>query len=332
MTRTKSCLLVVSLLVSACGDTNTTLVESDVECGAGTHLEGQLCVPDESLTCGEGTRQVGDECVPDEREAPQSRYEVRVAATEISSDGYSKLPVFAIGTLADGTPSQENVLFGVSSPGFGTFTDSVRKLSNTGATTFYTACNSAIFPGCDGPFQITLALANAPESVVAMSQEIRLVAPEGVGSMAGCAGGGSVLFLDGDEGDWVHPWIDTIVDTTWSVTVNPEGEPDLIDFFLRPTDPDQGSSWNLEFSSQELGQPLQPQVYGDAQRFPFEDLGRPGFNMSGDGRGCNQLCARYQIHELEVNGAQLQRFAATFEQNCECGSSTLRGCVYYEAL
>lgn len=324
----QSCLLLVGLALSACGDT-TTVVESDVECGAGTRLEDGVCVPDQEINCGEGTELVQGECVPSE--AARAGYEVRVAATEISADGYSKLSVFAIGTLSDGTPSEENVLFGLSRDGFGSFTESVLKLSSTGATTFYTACNSAVFPGCDGPFQITLALAAEPETIVAMSREIRLVAPEGVGSMAGCAGGQNVLFLDGDEGDYIHPWVDTIVDTSWMVSVSPEGEPDLIDFFLRPTDPEQGSSWNLELSSQELGDPLRTQVYGDAQRFPFEDLGRPGFNMSGDARGCNRLCARFQIHELEVSGTQLQQFAATFEQNCECGASTLRGCVFYQA-
>jgi hypothetical protein len=323
------CLLLFGLALSACGDTTT--VESDVECGAGTRLEDGVCVPDRELTCGEGTELVEGECVPTREPPAEASYEVRVAASEISSDGYSKLSVFAIGTLEDGTPSEENVLFGLSRAGFGTFTESVVRLSSTGATTFYTACNSAIFPGCDGPFQITLALAAEPETIVAMSPDIRLVAPEGVGSMAGCAGGQNVLFLDGDEGDWVHPWVDTIVDTTWNPSVSPEGEPSLISFSLRPTDPEQGSSWRLELSSQELGDPLQTQVYGDAQRYPFEDPGRPGFNMTGDGRGCNQLCARFQIHELQVSGTQLQRLAATFEQNCECGTSTLRGCVFYQA-
>ncbi len=62
----------------------------------------------------------------------------------------------------------------------------------------------------------------------------------------------------------------------------------------------------------------------------LEDPGHPGLDVSGDGRGCNTLCGSFQIHELEVNGTQLERLAATLEQNCECGTSTLRGCIVYE--
>lgn len=94
--------------------------------------------------------------------AEEARYEVRVAATEISGNGYAKLPVFAIGTLADGTPSHEPVLFGVSRAGAGNFADPVATLTASGVTNFYTACNTVVVPGCAGPFQITLALRSDP--------------------------------------------------------------------------------------------------------------------------------------------------------------------------
>lgn len=176
-----------------------------------------------------------------------------------------------------------------------------------------------------------MALGSDPDTIVAMSPEIQLIEPTGVGSLAACAGGGNVVFMDGEEGDWIHPWIDTITDATWSASVSPEGAPEYVRVSFDPSDEDQGSRWNLDLSTRRLGLPLQPQVYENAVRYPFEDPGMPGLNVSGDGRGCNRLCGRFEIHELEVDGTRLERLAATFEQSCECGTSTLRGCIVYEA-
>ena len=71
------------------------------------------------LGCGVGTRLEGGFCIPDGPE--EARYEVRVSASEVSADGYSKFRVFAIGALADGSPSTEPVVFGVSRTGAGNF-------------------------------------------------------------------------------------------------------------------------------------------------------------------------------------------------------------------
>ena len=323
MSRHFFAIVFMSSLAAACGE------NASVECGSGTHLEGDACVPDDGVSCGPGTVEVEGECLPD-GPAEEARYEVRVAATEISGNGYAKLPVFAIGTLADGTPSLEPVIFSVSRAGAGNFADPVATLTASGVTNYYTACNTAVVAGCAGPFQITLALGSDPETTVAVSPQINLVEPSGVGSLAACAGGGNVVFMDGEEGDWIHPWVDTITDATWSASVSPEGAPDYVRVSLEPADDNQGSRWGLDFSTSELGQALQTQVYQNAERYPFEDPGHPGLDVSGDGRGCNTLCGSFQIHELEVNGTQLERLAATFEQNCECGTSTLRGCIVYE--
>lgn len=44
-------------LVSCGGD--------EITCGAGTHLDGESCVPDNTTTCGTGTTLMGGQCVPD---------------------------------------------------------------------------------------------------------------------------------------------------------------------------------------------------------------------------------------------------------------------------
>lgn len=334
--------LMACLLALGCGESASSIIcpagtrlqdgecvaEDPVACGPGTQLEDGECVPEDPAECGPGTLLVDGICTA---ASAGPRYEVRVAAEEVSADGFAKFPVFAIGTLEDGTPSTEAVLFGVSRTGAGHFPEPILTLTRTGVTNYYTACNTAVFPGCAGPFQVTLALASDPDTIVASSHEIQLVEPMGVGSLAACEGEGNVVFMDGEEGDWIHPWIDTITAGTWSGSVAPEVGPEYVRIGVDPDDDGQGSWWDLQFSTKELGRPIQAQVYQGAQRYPFEDEGHPGLSVSGDGRGCNRLCGRFEIHELEVDGPTLQRFAATFEQNCECGTSTLRGCVVYDA-
>jgi hypothetical protein len=74
--------------------------------------------------------------------------------------------------------------------------------------------------------------------------------------------------------------------------------------------------------------PLTTQVYNGAERFPFEPDGQPGLSVSGDGRGCNELTGRFEIHRLTFVSNRLTDFVATWEQFCENSPSyVLRGCV-----
>ena len=66
-----------------------------------------------------------------------------------------------------------------------------------------------------------------------------------------------------------------------------------------------------------------------AERFPFEANGRPGLDVSGDGRGCNTLTGRFRITEATIGPTV--SFTAAFEQHCEGGTAALRGCVHYQA-
>ncbi len=38
-------------------------------------------------------------------------------------------------------------------------------------------------------------------------------------------------------------------------------------------------------------------VYNGAERYPFQAPGHPGFDVSGDGRGCQKVTGRFQIEE-----------------------------------
>ena len=109
-----------------------------------------------------GTHVDEDRCVRDASTA----FELRVATTEISADGYSKIPVLALGRNADGSPSAADMIVAVSRPGAGTFTPALFRLGAMGTTSYFVPCSHAS-ARCTGPFEIRLFLASDPSTVVA---------------------------------------------------------------------------------------------------------------------------------------------------------------------
>lgn len=73
-------------------------------------------------------------------------------------------------------------------------------------------------------------------------------------------------------------------------------------------------NWNLVLAAPS-GQELGVGTYEGATRFPSQDL--PGLDFYGDGVGCNQDTGRFQVLEAVYVGTYVERFHATFEQNCD---------------
>src|SRR5262245_45733312 len=97
-----------------------------------------------------------------------------------------------------------------------------------------------------------------------------------------------------------------------------------------------GDWWSLDFDAPGTpdrpvpGQSavLAPGTYTGAHRYPFNGNG-PGLDLSGEGRGCNELTGSFTIIKA-VFGSQgyVQAFDATFEQHCEGGNPAARGEVH----
>jgi hypothetical protein len=298
-------------------------------CGPGTALEGGECLPsdaDGGIRCGTGTVLDGDNCVPLPADGGTEQFIVRVGTTTVGADGYSAIPIVVIGTDASGQPSNAAVVLGTSRVGAGSVTPSTVTLSATGATVYFVPCSAALSAACPGPVRVTLALASAPSTILAQSQEITLVAPEAVGSASPCLSGGNVLFFNGDANDYIFSGIETVTLGKWTSTVTET----LVHVDIWPTDPNQGEWWDLYFDSAMLSAALDAQVYENAQRWPLEAVGHPGIDVSGDGRGCNTETGRFQIESMVVTNDALTTFTATFEQHCEGGAPALRGCVHVE--
>jgi hypothetical protein len=310
--------------------TNPVDAGATVTCGAGTHLDGGACVTDPvdagaTVTCGAGTHLAGDICVPNpDGGGPQ--FVVRVGVTTLGADGFSSIPVVIYGTDANGDPSTDTIVLDTSRAGAGTVSPTTIKLTPTGATAYFTPCNAAASMWCPGPVHITLALASAPNVVLAESQEITLLAPTGIGSDAPCLAGGNVIFFNGDAADYIFSGTETITRGQWSA----QSTSTQVHVNVWPTDQSQGLWWDLYFDSSQLGTALTTQVYQNAERWPFEAPGHPGLDVSGDGRGCNTVTGSFQIEDLTVTtGGSLTSFTATFEHHCEGGSAAVRGCVHY---
>jgi hypothetical protein len=298
-------------------------------CGTGTYLSGGKCLPitnDAGITCGPGTMLSGTQCVPAATTGGPT-FQVRVNVTTIGADGNTMIPVLLFGTNPDGTPNTDTVVIDTSRGGAGFVSPNTITLDPLGSTVYFTPCSSAASKFCVGPAYITLAEASAPNTILAESQELNLVALPDVGSDAPCLVGGDVLFLDGDPGDYIFAGMETITQGTWTW----DGSQSEVHIAVTPSDTSQGFWWNLYFDSSLLNNPtLVDQVYQNAQGWPYETPGHPGLGVSGYGVGCYAAAGQFQIEDIRwSNSGLLTSFTATFEHHCDGSTAALRGCVHY---
>jgi hypothetical protein len=183
-------------------------------------------------------------------------------------------------------------------------------------------CN-ATTPGCTGSLQLTLALASDPQKVI-VKLDVELVEPDGVATTAPCMQASRTMYFDGN--DYIYNGTLTVIDADW----NASGSVDTLDISLDPVQSGQGLWWSLIFHTQQLDGDLVPGVYEMAQRAPFAGPGHPGLEVTGDGRGCNTISGRFQVHTFARQQAEVTKALISFEQHCEGGTAMLSGCVRYE--
>jgi VCBS repeat-containing protein/predicted outer membrane repeat protein len=94
--------------------------------------------------------------------------------------------------------------------------------------------------------------------------------------------------------------------------------------------PDPGTFWFLDFAGPNNAL-LTPGVYLNAMRFPFQDAGHPGLDVSGNGRGSSTLTGQFTVYDVIRNAAQddILSFAASFEQHSEGAVPALRGFILF---
>jgi hypothetical protein len=84
--------------------------------------------------------------------------------------------------------------------------------------------------------------------------------------------------------------------------------------------PGYGEWWYLDLATAN-GAALQVGAYEDAIRAAFRD-GKNGIDFTGSGRGCNQTVGRFDVLEIQTDGAgAITRLAVDFEQHCESATA-----------
>ena len=95
------------------------------------------------------------------------------------------------------------------------------------------------------------------------------------------------------------------------------------------------SFWSLDFSAPGV-QSLKVGTYRGAMRDAFKDAAKPGLDISGEGRGCNNLTGNFTVRQLSTDASgNVKQFVADFEQACEAPSvgsnNKLIGTVRYNS-
>jgi hypothetical protein len=92
---------------------------------------------------------------------------------------------------------------------------------------------------------------------------------------------------------------------------------------------DDGENWHADFSP-PAGDILAPGLtFDDARRAAFA-VGPAGLDVSGAGRGCNEIEGSFSVHALRTDDfGNLVEFSASFEQHCEGLDPALRGVFRY---
>jgi len=142
-------------------------------------------------------------------------------------------------------------------------------------------------------------------------------------------GGANVLVLDGDAADFIHPGYERLDGASWQS--NPATYQSRLSFHIESAPGQKSYWWTAEMTSGQQTKALGVGMYANASRAAFAPPGTPGLDISGDGRGCNKLSGTFWIHEIDWSGDFLKHVLLAFEQHCENGSATLRGCINYTA-
>ena len=93
-----------------------------------------------------------------------------------------------------------------------------------------------------------------------------------------------------------------------------------------------GGDWFHATFEADSGHLLLPgTTFTGATRYPFNSTSNPGMDVSGSGRGCNELTGSFAVEEAAYTDGRLDRIKLTFEQHCEGGTAALRGTLWWRS-
>ncbi|MFJ9543380.1 hypothetical protein ACIRPX_39960 [Streptomyces sp. NPDC101225] len=117
--------------------------------------------------------------------------------------------------------------------------------------------------------------------------------------------------------------------TPSTATVSVGGDAQYVRFRVSTDD----EWWDVDLAAPS-GEQLHPGVYRDAERAAFRTGRSPGLDVSGDGRGCNEVYGQFSVNQIETDASgAITVLDATYTQHCEsAGAPALKGVLKYRAF
>jgi hypothetical protein len=141
-------------------------------------------------------------------------------------------------------------------------------------------------------------------------------------SLDGFGVGGKTQFVfDSDPGDFIGQGGSRRYDSG-SATITAVGSPTVVKGEIQGVD---ASRWSVTFAAPDGTSLAVGKTYDDALRYPFNDA-HPGMDISGQGRGCNDIEGTFKVTALSTTPeGSLEFVGVRFEQHCEGSVPALRG-------
>lgn len=150
---------------------------------------------------------------------------------------------------------------------------------------------------------------------------IAAIAVAGLAAPAQAAPGAGTVAFQGDPGDYITQGTSYSYATP-ADRITLSGDAQHVALAI---DGANGDWWYIDASA-PTGQSLTAGQTYSAMRYPFTDPGLAGFDLSGNGRGCNTSTSTFTVQAITTDPAgTVTRFSATFEQHCEGGAAAARG-------
>jgi hypothetical protein len=143
--------------------------------------------------------------------------------------------------------------------------------------------------------------------------------------------GDYLLKLASEAGDYIGQGRSaTMTRPGWRLLPNVSDTSDTVTVSFETVDTANFTRWTVWLAAPR-GQVLHPGTYVNATRAAFRADSSPGIDVSGDGRGCNNVYGSFTVTKVTIDQqGKVQSFEATFEQHCEQPTApALRGYVRF---
>jgi hypothetical protein len=117
----------------------------------------------------------------------------------------------------------------------------------------------------------------------------------------------------------------------------PSGQPDYIIFTMGTVTSGSDNTFaTLDFSTAQLGIPIGPGTFDNAERAAFADPGHPGLDVTFQNRGSDVLTGSFTINELSFftdqnNVLQIGSFSVSYQEISDNNTSNISGTFTFNA-